>query len=124
MIDPQTDVGPDPSADRREPEEALAEGMRFEGLLVLPRAARIDGHVGGEVLAGASLEVGETGTVEADLEAEAVVVHGCVLGDVLARESIELGPGAVVRGDITAPRLAIAEGARVDGRCHCGGPAA
>jgi len=101
-------------------EVALAEGMRFEGLLVLPKAARIDGRVGGEVCAGAAVWVGASGVVEADLEAESVVIEGRVEGDVRAWDRVELGPAAVVIGDIAAPRLVIAEGARVEGRCHCG----
>jgi cytoskeletal protein CcmA (bactofilin family) len=102
------------------PQPVLLEGMSFEGLLVLPQAARIDGRVRGEVLAGAAVWVGPTGVVEADLEADAVVVEGRVDGHVRARSSIELGSGAVVRGDLVAPRLAMAEGARVDGHCWCG----
>ena len=86
--------------------------MAFEGLLVLPRPARIDGRVAGTVLAGASVWVGATGVVEADLEADAIVVEGSVHGDLRARTSIELGPGAVVTGDLTGPRVAVAEGAQ------------
>jgi cytoskeletal protein CcmA (bactofilin family) len=110
----------DPAAGSSEPDVALAEGMRFDGLLVLPRAARIDGHVGGEVCASGSVEVGAHGVVEARLEASAVIVEGRVMGDVRARDSIVLGPAAVIHGDLAAPRLAMAEGARVNGRCHCG----
>ncbi len=102
------------------PEPVLLEGMRFDGLLVLPHHARIDGRVRGEVLAGGTVWVGPTGVVEADLEAEAVVVEGRVDGNVWAERSISLGADAVVRGDLCAPTLAIEEGARIEGRCACG----
>jgi cytoskeletal protein CcmA (bactofilin family) len=105
------------------PELVLAEGMSFAGLLVLPNDARIDGRIAGEVLASGSVEVGATGVVEADLEVSDVVVHGRVMGGIRARRSISLEPGAVVEGDIRAPHLSMAEGARVDGLCHCGAPA-
>jgi len=98
--------------------------MSFEGLLVLPRAARIDGHVGGEVLAGGPVWVGPGGEVDADLEADTMVVEGRVNGNLRARHAIALGPTAVVRGDLAAPLLRIAEGARIDGRCICGVPGA
>jgi cytoskeletal protein CcmA (bactofilin family) len=103
---------------------ALGEGMAFQGLLVMPRAGRIDGRVSGAVLAGASVHVGPTGIVEADLEADAISVEGRVHGNLYARSSIELGPAAVVTGDLFGPRASIAEGARVDGRFRVGSRAA
>lgn len=105
------------------PETALREGMTFEGLLVLPRAARIDGRIRGQVLAGETVWVGPTGIVLADLHADSVVVEGHVAGNLQARSAIALGPGAVVRGDVTAPRLKMADGALVNGLCRCGEPA-
>jgi len=99
---------------------ALGADMAFEGLLVLPKSARIEGRVAGTVLAGASVWVGASGVVEADLEAEAIVVEGCVHGDLRARTSIELGPGAVVTGNLVGPRIAVADGAQVNGRCKVG----
>jgi cytoskeletal protein CcmA (bactofilin family) len=109
-----------------EPELDVAVGpnMSFEGLLVLPKPARIDGRVAGAVMAGASVWVGATGVVEADLEADTIVVEGSVRGDLRARRSIELGPAAVVNGDLTGPRIAVADGACVNGRCRSGRPAA
>ena len=109
-----------PRRDSAEP--VLLEGQSFDGLLVLPRDARIDGRVRGEVLAGGTVRVGPTGVVEADLEADAVVVEGRVEGSVRAQTTIALGPAAAVQGDLCAPKLSIEEGARVEGRCHCGPP--
>ena len=108
----------------REIDVALGEGMAFQGLIVLPKAGRIDGRVSGTVLAGAAVHVGPTGIVEADLEADAIAVEGRVHGNLYARTSIELGPAAVVTGDLFGPRASIAEGARVDGRFRVGGRSA
>lgn len=101
-------------------EVALGPHMSFEGLLVLPKPARIDGRVAGTVMAGSSVWVGATGVVEADLEADTIVVEGSVRGDLRARTSIELGPEAVVSGDLSGPRVVVAEGACVNGRCRVG----
>ena len=103
---------------------ALGPDMSFAGLLVLPKPARIDGRVVGAVMAGSSVWVGASGMVEADLEADTIVVEGSVRGDLRARTSIELGPEAVVNGDLIGPRMIVAEGAYVNGRCRCGDPAA
>lgn len=99
----------------------LASGTSFEGILVLPGPARIEGRVRGVILAGGPVWVGPSGVVEADLEADEVVVEGRVEGGLRARTRIALGPGAIVNGDLEAPQLAIAEGSVVNGRCRCGG---
>jgi cytoskeletal protein CcmA (bactofilin family) len=111
---------PQASEGHRDLDVALGPDMFFEGLLVLPKPARIDGRVTGAVMAGASVWVGATGVVEADLEADTIVVEGSVRGDLRARTSIELGPEAVVSGDLTGPRVVVAEGACVNGRCRVG----
>jgi cytoskeletal protein CcmA (bactofilin family) len=101
----------------------LPEGAVFEGLLVLPRASRIDGCVRGEVLAASDVWVGPTGRVHADLEVRAIVIEGCVEGDVTAAERIELRGTARVRGNVSAPRIAMDEGCIVDGSCAAGAAA-
>ncbi|HKA15352.1 MAG TPA: polymer-forming cytoskeletal protein [Myxococcota bacterium] len=99
---------------------ALGPNMAFEGLLVLPKPARIDGRMAGTVMAGASVWVGASGVVEADLEASEIVVEGSVRGDLRARTSIELSASAVVDGDLTGPRVIVADGACVNGRWRVG----
>jgi len=96
---------------------AVAE---FEGTLVLPGPARIDGRVRGKVLADSDVWVGSGGFVGADLSGNRIVVAGTVEGDVFARTSIELHATGCVRGDLTAPSLRLAEGAVVDGACRSG----
>jgi cytoskeletal protein CcmA (bactofilin family) len=101
----------------------LPEGAAFEGLLVLPGPARIDGRVRGEVLAASDLWIGPSGCIEADLEVRAVTVEGQVEGDVRARDRIDLRGGARIHGNVSAPRLTMAEGCVVDGECRAGGGA-
>jgi cytoskeletal protein CcmA (bactofilin family) len=99
----------------------LAEGAVFEGLLVLPGPARIEGRVCGEVLAAGDVWIGPSGVVEAHLDGNVVVIEGCVDGDVRARSRIELRAGGRVRGRLSAPSLCMAEGSIVDGPCEAGG---
>ena len=113
---PETADGARPPA----PESVLRAGMEFCGILVLPGPARIDGCVRGEVIAGESLWIGETGVVEADLEGDTIVVAGRVKGRITAASRIELQPTAAVQGGLNTPRLALAEGSQVAGPCSCG----
>jgi cytoskeletal protein CcmA (bactofilin family) len=102
------------------PMPVLPAGAAFEGLLVLPGPARIDGRVRGEVLAASDLWIGPSGRVQADLEVRAVTIEGRVDGDVRARDRIDLRGSARVHGCVAAPRLSMAEGCIVDGDCRAG----
>ena len=106
------------------PMVVIPADAEFEGTLVLPRPARIDGRVRGCVLAESDVWVGESGFVGADLAADRIVVAGTVEGEVRARTSIELHATGRVRGGLTAPTLRLAEGAVVDGDCRSGRRAA
>ncbi len=114
MLEASREVSPSPRL------PVLPEGAVFDGLLVLPGPARIDGHVRGEILAASDLWVGPTGRVEADLEVRSIVIEGQVEGDVSASERIELRGAGQIRGSLCAPRLVVADGCRVDGHCRTG----
>ena len=101
---------------------ALAAGARFEGLVLLHGSARIEGQVRGEVVGAERLEIAECAALEASVEAAEILVAGRVEGALRASRRIELAPTARVRGRIDTPRLAAADGARVDGECHAGIP--
>jgi len=102
------------------PMVVVPAGTEFEGTLVLPLPARIDGSVRGRVLAESDVWVGESGFVGADLAGDRIVVAGTVQGDVFARTSIELHATGRVVGNLTAPSLRLADGAVVDGECRSG----
>ena len=98
----------------------VPSGAEFDGTLVLPVPARIEGRVRGTVLAASDVWVGAEGYVGADLRGDRIVVAGTVVGDIAARTSIELHATGRVKGDLSAPRLQLAEGAVVDGVCRSG----
>jgi cytoskeletal protein CcmA (bactofilin family) len=98
----------------------VGEGGRFEGLLAFRGRARVDGELRGEVVGPGSLRVGPSARVEARVEVDELVLEGSLEGEARARRRIALASTARVRGELHAPRLAIAEGALLDGRCHAG----
>ncbi len=108
------------AAPRATPDPTLAEGSEFSGLVALSRPARIDGTVRGDVVADDLLWIGESGRVEGRVEAEEVVVAGQLEGEVRARRRIELLPTARVSASLDAPKLSLAEGSVLEGRCHSG----
>jgi cytoskeletal protein CcmA (bactofilin family) len=59
--------------------------------------------------------VGSDGDVEGEIHARQVVVGGRVRGDVRASERAELTSSGAVEGSVQAPKVVIAEGARLEG---------
>src|SRR5262249_23046869 len=68
----------------------LAKGSRVEGKLTFEGSVKIDGCVEGEIQAQQAVIVGESATIDAQINAETVVVKGKVNGDIVARRQVEL----------------------------------
>lgn len=76
----------------------------------------VNGKIEGTVaLKDNVLTVSDGGKIEASVLAKSVVVIGAIVGDVEAIERVELRDGCVLSGDLTAPRIAMAEGAVLNG---------
>ena len=77
----------------------------------------IAGRVEGSINVSGHLVVVEAGAhVVGDITATGIVVAGAVHGSLLAEERIQAQVGADLQGDISAPRIAVADGAVVNGR--------
>jgi cytoskeletal protein CcmA (bactofilin family) len=81
-------------------------------------AGRVDGtiHVTGHIV---TVERGAR--IDADISAAGIVVAGEVNGTLAADTRIHLQPSAEVEGDLSAPRIAVDEGAFVQGKLHVEG---
>lgn len=84
----------------------------------LTLAGRVDGtiHVTGHIV---TVERGAR--IDADISAAGIVVAGEVKGSLAAESRIHLQSGAEVEGDLSAPRIAVDEGALVQGKVHVTG---
>ena len=77
----------------------------------------IAGRVEGSINVTGHIVVVEAGAhVVGDITATGIVVAGAVHGSLLAEERIQAQVGADLQGDISAPRIALADGAVVNGR--------
>ncbi len=84
--------------------------LKFTGELLL------EGKLEGEVNADGILTLGESGSVNGNINVNAIVIRGKVNGNVSAKDKIELKSKAEVFGDIRAAKLAIEEGVTFVGR--------
>ena len=77
----------------------------------------IDGQVEGKIeLPEHTLTIGPNATVMADINAKVVTVFGSVIGNVVAREKADIRKTASVEGSLSCGRLAVQEGAKINGK--------
>ena len=84
--------------------------VKFAGELTL------EGKLEGEINSDGTLIIGETGTVNGNVNAGTVSVRGKINGNITAREKIEIKSKAEVFGDIRSAKLAIEEGVTFVGK--------
>ena len=81
----------------------------------------LDGELEGSVaLLDGNLTVGPDGRIRADLQARNIVIQGRVEGNLYGLERVELKKSAVFVGAIYTPRIAIEDGAFLEGNVRIG----
>lgn len=95
----------------------IGRGIVIQGEVKGGEDLVIDGKVDGTIeLRQHALMVGPTGTVKARLSAKSVVVLGEVSGTIQASERVRISETGSVEGAVAAPRVVMADGARLQGR--------
>jgi len=98
----------------------LAPDAVFEGVLSFRGTVRIEGRLKGDIIATGALHIDEGAVVQGRVEVDELVVAGELAGQVVARRRLELRPSARVAADLRTPRLSLADGCILDGRCQTG----
>ena len=94
----------------------IGAGMRIVGEVEAEGELRIEGTVEGTVRGKGQVLVAEGGVVEGDVFADQAVACGEVRGGIFAETRVEVHATSAIQGDITTPRIAVHEGAQIDGR--------
>jgi cytoskeletal protein CcmA (bactofilin family) len=93
----------------------LGPGTKINGKLQFDGPATIEGEIEGEIIAHASVTIGQQATMKGKISAVSVVVQGKVVAEVQAEKKLEIqSPGSVV-GDVNAQTLVIGDGAVLEG---------
>lgn len=98
-------------------EAFLGKNTSFEGKMGFEGMARLDGKFDGEIVSGDILIIGETATVNAEVNVSTLAIDGEVSGNVSATGKIEIHSTGKLYGNITTPILVIEEGGLFDGTC-------
>ena len=94
----------------------LNADVEIKGNLKFSGELMFEGKLDGEIITEGLLNVGDTATINGNINAETVVVKGKVNGNMVAKNNIELKAKAEVFGDIRAAKLVIEEGVTFVGK--------
>jgi cytoskeletal protein CcmA (bactofilin family) len=107
----------EPVAARGEIKAFLGEGTDFKGILTFEGTVRVDGQLEGEVYTKDTLIVGESATVNAEINVNTIVISGVVRGNINATGKIEVHRPGKLFGNVKTPSLFIEEGVIFEGNC-------
>ena len=94
----------------------LSKEVKIEGDIQGNENLQIEGKFIGSIKLAGDIYVGSTGIVEANVEADNVVILGQISGNVTARKQLQIQSSGKLMGDCTAKSIDIREGALFEGR--------
>jgi cytoskeletal protein CcmA (bactofilin family) len=94
----------------------VGRGARLEGTLVSTESIRIDGQARGTIAARGDVILSPDSHVEADIQAQNVVMGGTLKGSITAGTMTEVRDGGRVEGTIRSKALVVSEGALFSGQ--------
>ena len=96
----------------------LSEKVKMEGEIQGDEDLNLEGRFKGAIKLSGNIFIGQSAVVEADVEADNVVIQGKINGNVIARKQLEIQSSGQLFGDCTAKSIDIKEGAVFDGRLN------
>jgi len=96
----------------------LSKNVKIEGDIQGEKNLQVEGQLKGSIKVTGNVLIGNTGIVEADIEAQSIVIQGNVTGNVIVRQQLEIQPTGRLIGDCTARSIDIKEGAILEGRLN------
>ena len=94
----------------------LGSDVEIKGNLKFSGELTFDGKIDGEIQTDGVLNLGDSATVNGNINAQSVVVRGKVNGNITAKEKIDLKTKTELFGDIRAAKLSVEEGVTFVGK--------
>ena len=92
----------------------IGENLSIEGTIRAAEDMVIDGTVKGTIeIKTHQLTVGPKGRVDADIEADSVVVNGRMTGNIMAKNKVHVAKSADFTGQIKSKRISVEDGAYI-----------
>lgn len=96
----------------------VSKNVKIEGDIQGEENLHVEGQLKGSIKITGNVLIGNTGVVEADIEAKSIVIQGNVTGNVKVLQQLEIQPTGRLIGDCTARSIDIKEGAILEGRLN------
>lgn len=96
----------------------LDQGASFDGKLTFEGTVQVGGQFKGEIFTKDILIVNQGAHVEAQIEADTIIISGHVEGNLFARRRVIMHPPAIFKGTVTTPSLRIDEGVVFEGASY------
>lgn len=103
------------------PATLVAEGCTIEGTFSGTNDVLVSGTVVGDSQLDGVVTIARSGVWRGALTARHVIVSGSVEGDIVANGRIEISASARISGTVTGDKIAVAEGAVIDGEMRITG---
>ena len=103
------------------PATLIAEGCTVEGTFSGSNDVLVSGTVIGDSHLDGIVTIARCGLWRGALTARHVIVSGAVEGDIVATGRIEISASARIDGTVTGDKIAVAEGAVIDGEMRITG---
>lgn len=110
-----------PVAEPRGMATYIGQDTRIQGTIVASGAVRVDGQVEGQIQSTGDVFVGETGRVQAGIQAANLIIAGEVVGEVRVSGRLELLGTGRLYGDASMQSLIVEQGALLQGNTRMGG---
>ena len=94
----------------------LSSDVEIKGNLRFTGELLFEGKIEGEITTEGTLNLGDSATVNGNINAGTVVVRGKVNGNIVAKDKIDIKTKAEIFGDIKASKLSVEEGVTYVGR--------
>ena len=101
-----------------DPITIIGRGTEIRGEILGSSHLLVSGVVRGDSGTEGSVTVAENGAWIGTLRGHDLVIAGTVEGDLVAQDRLEIRPTARIYGTVSAARIAIGEGAVIDGEIH------
>ncbi len=94
----------------------LSKEVKIEGDIQGSENLQVEGKFKGSIKLAGDINIGPSGVVDADVEADNVVIQGQLSGNVKARKQLQIQSSGKLLGDCTVQSIDIREGALFEGR--------
>jgi len=99
----------------------IVTGTTIKGDVTASGDFRIDGTLIGSITCKGKIVVGETGTIEGEIDCQNADLSGTIKAKVKVEQLLSLKASAKLNGEVTTNKISIEPGAKFSGSCNMDG---